>query len=230
MAWTNSSGNISLSAIPENGGIGFKAWNSLKSAAATSGYFLGDSRVNGIGQPDINSPVHNVSFALYGHTSTFAEAWRSLADPLGDIQDEFFVKFCLNYRSPGYKGVDVRDSSNNILFAFQAVEGTPFDKYEYYNANTSTYINLNPAGQGGTSNWDYASDGIYTLSARRVNSTQTTFLVFRRLQSNPNDYRFAENTVTGTVSAVRFFNGNQQNSDLERNLYFNTLSSYNPYR
>lgn len=228
MAWSNNSTNSALSSVPSNGGVGYKSWTSEKNTSLDSGYFLGVSQfVDPIMAPDINSPIHNRSFGIYGHgISVNARAIRCFIDPLSALGDEFTVLFTLNYRN-GYKGIDLKNKNDIRIFAFQASEASfigDYDKYEWYNYNSNAWINLNYPAEGGVSNWDYKSGEIYTLSARRINNTQTQFVVRR------GDGKSLANTVSDYISSVEFYIGETDNALGENNLYFNFLTGSNTFK
>jgi len=228
MAWTNNTTNSALTSVPSSGGIGYKAWTSQKTTSINSGFFLGLSQaIDPIKAPDINSPAHNRSFGIYGHGVILnARAIRSFLDPLTAVGDEFTVLFTVNYRN-GYKGIELKNKDDVRIFAFQVSEAAfvgDYDKYEFFNYNSNTWISLNYPAEGGTSNWDYDSGGIYTLSARKINTTQTQFLVKR------NDGKQALNTVADSISSVQFYIGDTDSDLGQNNLYFNFLTGTNIYR
>jgi hypothetical protein len=207
MAWTTNSSNDGLSAIPSNGGTGFLAWTSSKTASNNAGYFLGDSTAGGG-----NVNVGGNAFAIYAHSGTNANAVRDFADPLATVGDFFFCRFTLNYRN-GFKGIALRDGTNTNQFLFQAAS----DAYETFAEDGNGYINTG---------WGYTGSGIYDLRYT-VNANTRVFSVTRD---------FSE-TVTRTISSsslsisnVLFFIGNTDNGDSQNNLYFNSLSTFNPYR
>lgn len=206
MAWQNNSSNNGLSAIPANGGTGFLSWTSNKTTSNNAGYFLGDS-TGGAG--DIN--VGGNSFAMYGHTGTIANAYRPLPDPLATEGDMFTCKFTLNFRN-GYKGVGLTEDGVNDVFLFQAAS----DIYE--TAANGSYQNTG---------WGYSSNGVYTLTYTVSTGNNKVFTVSR------NDGATVTRTInssTLSISAVHFYVGITDNSSNQNNLYFNSLSTYNPYR
>lgn len=207
MAWNNNSSNNGLSAIPSNGGTGFLSWTSNKSFSNNAGYFLGDSTA---GAGNVN--VGGNSFAMYGHTSTITNAYRPFVDPLATVGDFFTCKFTLNFRN-GFKGVGLTDDGVNDVFLFQAAS----DKYE--TAANGSYLNTG---------WSYSSNGIYTLTYTVSSGNNKVFTVSR---NDGSTVTRTINSSTLSVSAVHFYVGFTTNGGINQdNLYFNSLSTYNPYR
>lgn len=112
---SDDAGNYATWANASNGGAGFSPW--ALSGAATHGFFLGDStNLSGGSGANINSSGGS-SFGMYGEApGGFADAARSFNSDL-TVGGSFSLDLAVNYRN-GNKGVDLRDSSNNVLFNF----------------------------------------------------------------------------------------------------------------
>jgi len=207
MPWTNNNDNTALYAEPTNGGIGFGNWSSSKSSSLNSGYNLGNSTDGGGG--DVNVGLYNNAFQVYGHSSTFAIAIRPIADVLSEVGDYLTFNFNINFRN-GAKGIRFRNSLNSEIYVFQAAG----DKYEDYTTGTG-YTDLL---------WPYVSNGVYTLQASR-GASDTTITVLRTVES-----RSQTRTISESIASIEFFCANTDNSSSSNNLYFNSLSTFNPYR
>lgn len=223
MAWTNNSFNTGLNADPANGGVGFLSWESNKDNSGNSGYFLGTSLscnpIVGAGA-NINSPLSNESFGMYGHSGTYALCDRTLADPLTTVGDFFQVKFTWNFRN-GYKKLYFLDGANNGIFAVQ----TASNEYQIAPSDGFNFVNMFLLSG---SPWDtYKSNSVWTLRADRTGSAQTTVKVIRANSDSTVDTFLTAMNIN--IYSLRVAIGNTDNSQTENNIYFNFLSSYNPY-
>jgi len=208
MPWTNNNDNTALYADPVNGGIGFGNWSSSKTASSNSGFNLGDSTAGGGG--NINVGTYNNAFTVFGHTATNATATRPIADVLSEVGDYLTFDFNINFRN-GVKGIRLLNSSGTTVYLFQAVNSP--DRYEDYTVDTG-FSNLF---------WPYVSNGIYTLTCSR-GASNTTITTSRTV-----DVQLQARVISDAVASIQFFCQNTDNDLASNNLYFNSLSTVNPY-
>jgi len=209
MAWTNNGGNDQLYADPVNGGIGFGNWSSSKTGFDDSGFNLGDSTAGGGG--NINVGTYSNAFTVFGHTATNATAIRPIADVLSEEGDFLTFKFNINFRN-GTKGIRLLNNSGTTVYAFQATSGP--DRYEDYTVSGG-FVNLG---------WPYVSNGVYTLTLSR-GASNTLVSTSRTV-----DIQSQSRLISDTVASIQFFCQNTDNDLASNNLYFNSLSTVNPYR
>jgi hypothetical protein len=96
----------------DNGGTGFGAWSFVNSGSHS--YFIGSS--TDLSGPGANINVSGESFGMFGGSGGFADAARSFSAPLA-VNQAFSIDLAVNFRN-GNKGIDLRNSSNVVLFNF----------------------------------------------------------------------------------------------------------------
>lgn len=213
MPWTNNSTDTALSAVPDNGGIGFIAWTSSESGGASSGYFLGSS--NEYDGGNINSSdfftASGTSFGMYGVGSgNNAYAYRKILQGLM-VGGFITFKIAIQFRN-GAKGI--RFFRNGTpTFYFQASND---DRYEY-SLDGSTWTDTL---------WGYNGRSVFTVRAHRTSESNISYTVSRDGTADT----FTVNSSTSTdIDEVAIFVENT-NSGGQNNIYFNFLSAFNNYR
>jgi len=231
MAWTNDPTNTpstGLSAVPPNGGSGFQAWTSSKTASIGTGYFLGNAAA--LGYANLNS-ADNTAFAMYGHmgggggsgNSTFA--FRKPINPLMD-NGIISLKIGVNFRN-GYKGVQFLNAGNPV-FTFTVYSNL----YRYRFGGAYDYQNT--TGYNTWASLAYQSNSVFNFIYTKISSSFATIDMSRTSSdpSSPEELATFNSSaaINKTVDEIRFFVDSADNSLEANNLYFNFLSAYNAYR
>lgn len=170
-------------------GDGFTPWTLSNTTgtggSAASGFYIGDS--TNVGGADINTSTK--SFGMYGVAGSSgtseANASRSFVAADGttpttlNVGQTFSIDLVVNYRD-GYKGIDLRDSSNATIFNF--------------NIGGNDYVVNNAATGSGSIGNAYSADTAFHLSFTQSTLTGGTWTITRSGGVTDSD--------TGTYSGV----------------------------
>lgn len=248
MAWTNdqtSTPPVSLSAVPPNGGEGFQPWNTgltiSKFASNQTGYALLNATT--AGYTNLNSPS-NICFSMYGHnagsgsgsTSTYCIASRKLIEPLQDGGFYLKAKLGVNFNN-GYKGIQfLRQGASIFTFTvFTPPAGT--QRYFYRWANQILPWDLSVGGSTGgysTLGWPYRADSIINVTLQYNSNLIAT--LFRESYNPVYEKTTPQNLIPNTtlpgreIDEIRFFVTGTNDSSIQNNLFFNSLSGFSIYR
>lgn len=220
MAWTNDPTNTpstGLSAVPPNGGSGFQAWTSSKTATTNTGYFRGDASLNGYS--GLNSS-DSTSFGMYAHpTGSFNSAY-AFRKPINPLMNNgiFSVLLGMNFRN-GYKGIQFL-KAGNPSFTFD-VSG---DTYRYRWGGPLDYR----SGTWQNTGFVYNSTSVFRVTFQRVDPFATASIF--RINTSDDTGLLANGAAAKDIDEVRIYIDSTDNGNVENVLYFNFLSAYNAYR
>jgi hypothetical protein len=237
MAFTNdqtSSPSKSLSAVPANGGSGYLAWNTeltspfiAKSPSSQTGYAL--LNAENAGYSNMNSPS-NVCFSMYAYQPSnnnfYCNAFRKLIEPLQDGGFFLKVRLGINFTN-GFKGVQFL-SRRQPVFTFAAF-GTASQRYNYRWGNNYEPWDFSSGGVTGgyfsVGLGNYIQNSVFDITMLYSGNLYAT--VKRGVYSNT---FLAPQSTPKDVDEIRFFVAGTDNSNVENNLYFNSLSGFSIYR
>ncbi|HMP89488.1 MAG TPA: fibronectin type III domain-containing protein [Kiritimatiellia bacterium] len=184
------------------GDFHFGDWSFDGSASSFAGRFIGDS-TSGAG----NINVDGKSFALFGHSGTFAGVARRFAKPEWTTGDTLTFQIAVNFRN-GDKGFNLRNSSGQNVWLF--LVGRRNNAGGYF-VNDST-----------TSLGDYHANTIFTFTfTQRARDMVWTIVRSGGINAT---YSGTNSIPSGVIRDVRFFCANTDNSEAVNNLYFNNFS------
>lgn len=187
----------------------FGAWSfdtTGTSGSGQTGFFLGDSRdlASGDSGADINSS--GSSFGMYAELPSgglaFANAHRSFGAL--SVNQVVSIDLAVNFRATGFKGIDLRDGSNNTIFNFNVAS----DDYR---------VNGSSIGLG--SGTGYSANTAFNLSFTQTSGSGGTWKVARSGGITDLD----TGTYSGVPTNLKLYIGNT-NVGTENNLFANNLS------
>jgi hypothetical protein len=161
------------------------------------------------------------SFTMSGYSGNYANAGRNLLRVI-PVEDSFVVKMAIAYRN-GNKGIDITTGS---VF-------TPTTLINFNVGGDSYYfggVNLGAAPY----NWQYSSESIFTLSARRIGSLSNNnyqISIKREAPFQTTEVYQATYSFASPLCGFKFYCGDTDISvpGTERqrnNLYFNNIIVY----
>jgi hypothetical protein len=193
--FSDNASNYSSWTNGSNQGTGFGAW--AFTTGANSGSFLGNPSNNGMGTTGIGTSA----FGLFATGSAYMNALRPFSAAM-EVGDKFTFYWAINWdANGGGKGFDLRSG------------GTTVFNVNNFNSSTITTTNGNAFTTYGT------SPMLVTLI--RTSSTQYSFRMTAR--DGGSDYTTTINS-SSSIDRINFYNGNQNNGDGNRNMYFNHLT------
>jgi hypothetical protein len=193
--FSDNASNYSSWTNGSNQGTGFGAW--AFTTGANSGSFLGNPSNNGMGTTGIGTSA----FGLFATGSAYMNALRPFSAAM-EVGDKFTFYWAINWdANGGGKGFDLRSG------------GTTIFNVNNFNSSTITTTNGNAFTNYGT------SPMFVTLI--RTSSTQYSFRMTAR--DGGGDYTTTISS-SSQIDRINFYIGNQNNSDGNRNMYFNHLT------
>lgn len=220
MAWTNDPTNTpstGLSAVPANGGTGFLAWTSSKTATTNTGYFRGNA--SGAGYANLNS-TDGTAFGMYANPLNSFNSAYAYRKPINSLMNNGILSVTLgvNYRN-GFKGVTFL-KAGVPSFSFDISN----DLYRYRFGGSLDYRS------GTWTNWSiaYNASSVFRVTFQRVDPFATANIF--RINTSDDTGLLANNTVSRDIDEIRFYVDSTESSIVENNLYFNFLSAYNAFR
>jgi hypothetical protein len=193
--FSDNASNYSSWTNGSNQGTGFGAW--AFTTGANSGIFLGNPANNGMGTTGIGTNA----FGMYATGSGYMNALRPFSSAM-EVGDKFSFYWAINWdANGGGKGFDLKSG------------GTTIFNVNNFNSSTITTTNGNAFTNYGT------SPMLVTLI--RTSSTQYSFRMTAR--DGGSDYTTTINS-SSQIDRINFYIGNQNNSDGNRNMFFNHLT------
>lgn len=189
------------------GPAAFGAWT--LSTVNSAGHFIGDS--TNLSSPGANINVNSESFGMFGSGGSTAEAFRSFDSPL-EIGQTFSLDMAVNFRN-GQKGIDIRNSSNVVLFNFNVGDLGSGDDYTVQFAAT---------GNGSIGN-TYSSNTAFHLAFTQTTATGGMWEITRT--GGVSD--FDSGTYTGVPSNFKLY-VNNTGGGAPNDLYANNFSVPEP--
>jgi hypothetical protein len=193
--FSDNASNYSSWTNGSNQGTGFGAW--AFTTGTNSGSFLGNPANNGMGTTGIGTNA----FGMYATGSGYMNALRPFSSAM-EVGDKFSFYWAINWdANGGGKGFDLKSG------------GTTIFNVNNFNSSTITTTNGNAFTNYGT------SPMLVTLI--RTSSTQYSFRMTAR--DGGSDYTTTINS-SSQIDRINFYIGNQNNSDGNRNMFFNHLT------
>lgn len=183
----------------------FGPW-ALTNSGGNAGHFIGSS--TSLGAPGANIDVSGESFGMFGHSGQFSEAVRGFNGSLS-LGQTFSLDLAVNFRN-GSKGIDLRDSSNAVLFNFNVGNLGSGDDYT---------VQFASSGNGSIGN-TYSANTQFNLAFTQTSLTGGSWTITRSGGVTDSDM----GTYSGLASNFKLYNSNTANGAAENNLFANNLS------
>jgi hypothetical protein len=188
-------------------GDAFGAWTLTTNTSGTgfAGHFIGDSKnLSGGSGADINTS--GKSFGMYGGKGDGtgeANAFRSFNGGGLTIGQTFSMDIAVNYRN-GFKGVDIRDAGNSLLFNL----GTSGDDYTVFSSSFT--------GSIGSS---YSSNTAFSIALTQTSGTGGSWVVTRTGGVSDSD----SGSYTGVPTNIKLY-VSQTDTGSENDFYANSMA------
>jgi hypothetical protein len=183
----------------------FGPW-ALTSQGANSGRFIGDSTSLSSPGADINTAGE--SFGMFGHSGQTSEAFRDFNGATLSVGQTFSLDLAANFRN-GFKGIDLRDSSDAVIFNFNVGNVGAGDDYT---------VQFAASGNGSIGN-SYSSNTEFHLSFSQTSLSGGTWSVART--GGVTD--FDSGTYSGVAENFKIYESQTSGGLAENNLFVNSL-------